>query len=125
MERMSDLELEKEPQKEEQEKLLPLVIEIMPGQAGIGLIDVYQPGSYEKKTLRELCDETLKKLNWSVEEREVLEDIEQQLDGGVLLSGGKTIDREALHYAVQEITEAGEEYFYVPVRALKPQEGGT
>jgi hypothetical protein len=30
-----------------------------------------------------------------------------------------------LEFAVSEQTEAGEKYFYVPVRAIKPQEGGV
>jgi hypothetical protein len=28
-------------------------------------------------------------------------------------------------YAVVEETEAGEKYLYVPIRAIKPQEGGS
>jgi hypothetical protein len=29
-----------------------------------------------------------------------------------------------LEYAVSEQTQAGEKYLYVPIRAVKPQEGG-
>ncbi len=115
---------EHEEQREHLE-LVPLVIEILPGQSGVGLIDIFQPGSYEGKTLRELCDETLKKGNWSIEDKEILENINKQLDGGILLCKGRKVDSSATEYAELEETEAGERYFYVPVRAIKPQEGGT
>ncbi len=123
---MPDFDLEKESQKQEEpQQSLPLVIEILPGQAGIGLIDIFQPGSYEQKSLRELCDKVLNKRDWGIEDRETLESINRQLDGGILLSKGKTVDGGALEYADVEETEEGEQYFYVPVRAIKPQEGGT
>ena len=106
------------------EHVLPHVIEIMPGQAGEGLIDVYEPGSYEGQSLRKLCEKTLGKTQWSIEEQQVFDDIKRQLDGGRLLCKGGAIDRAALEYAVLEETEKGEKYLYVAVRAIKPQEGG-
>ena len=109
---------------DEAEQLLPLVIEVLPGQAGEGLVDIYQPGSYEGKSLRTLCESTLDKKDYSIEEELILEDIKRQLDGGKFLSRGQEIDSSALEYAVVEETEAGEKYLYVPIRAIKPQEGG-
>ena len=109
---------------EEAEQLLPLVIEVLPGQAGEGLVDIYQPGAYEGKSLRKLCESTLKKEDLTIEEQLILEDINRQLDGGKFLSRGQEIDSRALEYAVIEKTEAGEKYLYVPIRAIKPQEGG-
>lgn len=105
-------------------QVLPLVLEIIPGQAGEGLIDVYEPGSYEGQTLWKLCEKTLGRKNWSIEEQLVIEDIRRQLEGGILLCRGRRIDGTALDYAAPEETEAGEKYLYVPVRAVKPQEGG-
>lgn len=107
------------------EQVLPLVLEIIPGQAGEGLIDIYEPGSYEGQSLWKLCEKLLAKKNWSIEEQQVLEDIRRQLDGGRLLCRGKQIEGIALGYATLEETEAGEKYLYVPIRAIKPQEGGT
>ena len=121
---MTDTELEKALQIDEDEKLLPLVIEIMPGHAAEGLIDIYKPGSHEGKTLRKLCDQTLNKKNLTIEEQLIAEDIARQLEGGKLLCRGQEIEGTALEFAVSEQTEAGEKYFYVPVRAIKPQEGG-
>ena len=66
---MSDTDLKKELQIDEAEKLLPLVIEIIPGHAAEGLIDIYEPGSYEAKTLRKLCNRTLRKKNLTIEEQ--------------------------------------------------------
>jgi len=106
------------------EQVLPLVLEIIPGQAGEGLIDLYEPGSYEGQLLRKLCEKTLGKKNWSVEEQQILEDIYRQLDGGRLLCRGREIEATVLGYAVVEETEAKEKYLYVPIRAIKPQEGG-
>src|SRR5574341_2458752 len=106
------------------EQVLPLVLEIIPGQAGEGLIDIYEPGSYEGQSLWKLCEKMLAKRNWSIEEQQVLEDIKRQLDSGRLLCRGRQIEGLALEYAVLEETEAGEKYLYVPVRAIKPQEGG-
>jgi hypothetical protein len=47
-------------------QLLPLVVEIIPGQAGEGLIEVYEPGNYEDQSLQELCGRMLAKTNWSL-----------------------------------------------------------
>lgn len=121
---MKDKKPEEALQAEVLEKLLPLVLEIIPGQAGEGLIDICQPGNYEGKSLRKLCDRALSRKNWSIEEQQILEDILRQLDGGRLLCRGQGIDGTALAYAVQEETEAGEKYLYIPIRAIKPQEGG-
>lgn len=107
------------------EQVLPLVLEIIPGQAGEGLIDAYQPGNYEGQSLWKLCEKTLSKKNWSIEEQQILEDIKRQLDGGRLLCRGRPIEGTALDYAALEETEAGERYLDVPIRAIKPQEGGT
>jgi hypothetical protein len=106
------------------EQVLPLVLEIIPGQAGEGLIDLYEPGSFEGQSLRKLCEKTLGKKNWSIEEQQIVEDINRQLDGGRLLCRGREIEATVLGYAVVEETEAGEKYLYVPIRAIKPQEGG-
>lgn len=122
---MTDTELEKALQTDESQKLLPLVLEIMPGHAAEGLIDIYEPGSYEGKSLRKLCDRTLNKKKWSIEEQLIVEDIDRQLEGGKLLCRGQGIEGTALEYAVSEQTEAGEKYLYVPIRAIKPQEGGA
>ena len=121
---MSEIDLKKELQTDESEKLLPLVLEIIPGHAAEGLIDIYEPGSYAAKSLKKLCDKTLNKKNLSIEEQLIVEDIKRQLDGGKLLSRGQEIEGTALEYAVSEETEAGEKYLYVPIRAIKPQEGG-
>jgi hypothetical protein len=107
------------------ERVLPLVLEIMPGQAGEGLIDIHEPGSYERESLRSLCQKTLSKKDWSVEEQQIVDDIARQLDGGRLLCRGKAIEGTPLEQAVLEETEAGEKYLYVAVRAIKPQEGGS
>jgi hypothetical protein len=117
-------EPEKALRREVVEQVLPLVVELIPGQAGEGLIAVHEPGSYEALSLRTLCEKLLKRTNWTVEEHQVLEDIRRQLSGGRLLCRGRPADGTALDHAVVEETEAGERYLYVPVRAIKPQEGG-
>lgn len=105
-------------------QFLPLVIEILPGQAAEGLITVYEPGSYENQPLRALCERVLNEKNVSIEEQQILEDIQRQLDGGRLICRGRGIDGMALEHAVFEETESGEKYLYLPVRVIKPQEGG-
>ena len=45
---MAEPELEKEPEREERRSVLPLVIEIMPGQPSEGLVDIHEAG-------QELC----------------------------------------------------------------------
>jgi len=121
---MTDVETKKAPETEESQQVLPLILEIIPGHAAEGLIDIYEPGSYDGRTLRKLCERTLSKKKWSIEEQLIIEDITRQLQGGKLLCSGHEIERTALEYAVTEQTEAGEKYLYVPVRAIKPQEGG-
>ncbi len=118
-------EAERALQRDVAGQVLPLVLELIPGQAGEGLIEILEPGSYEALSLRELCERLLGRSNWSVEEQQILEDIRRQLAGGRLLCRGRPIDGAAPDYAVLEKTEAGEKYLYVPVRAIKPQEGGA
>jgi hypothetical protein len=121
---MEDVERKEVLKTDEEEKLLPLVLEIMPGHAAEGLIDIYAPGNYEGKSLRKLCDRTLGKKNLSIEEQLIVEDVSRQLEGGKLLCRGQEIEGTALEFAVSEETEAGEKYLYIPIRAIKPQEGG-
>ncbi len=106
------------------ENALPLVIEILPGQAGEGLIDIYEPGSYEGMSLRELIYKALGKKDRSIEEKQILDDINRQLSGGKVLIRGKEVRGTARENALVEQTEDGEKYYYVAVRAIKPQEGG-
>ena len=122
---MSDAELKKELEIDKAEQLLPLVLEIMPGHAAEGLITICEPGSYEGKSLRKLCEGTLAKKNLTIEEQLIAEDVARQLEGGKLLCRGQEIEGTALEFAVTEQTEAGEKYLYVPIRAIKPQEGGS
>ncbi|MBM4285207.1 MAG: hypothetical protein FJ128_08150 [Deltaproteobacteria bacterium] len=121
---MPDIQTKPEEKPEKREKPLPLVLEIIPGQAGEGLVVVMEPGSYEGSTLKELCDQTLKRSDFSIEERQVLEDIQRQLDGGKLLCQGRDTNEPPHNFGTVEETAAGEAYLYVPVRAIKPQEGG-
>ncbi len=122
---MAEAEAEKARRKDVVEQVLPLVLELIPGQAGEGLIEVHEPGSYEIESLRTLCEKLLSRTNWSVEEQQILEDVKRQLEGGRLLCRGRPVDGAAQDYAAVEETEAGEKYLYVPVRAIKPQEGGA
>lgn len=122
---MSEIDLRVKEQPEGVQVPLPLVLEIIPGQAGEGLVVVLEPGTYETKSLRELCEQALSRTDYSIEERQILEDIRRQLQGGKLLCRGRDIDAPAQLFGTVEETEAGESYLYVPVRAIKPQEGGT
>jgi hypothetical protein len=121
---MTDVEAKEALETEEVQQILPLILEVLPGHAAEGLIDIYEPGSYEGKTLRKLLEMTLSQKKRSIEEQLILEDITRQLQGGKPLCRGEDIEGIALDYAVTEQTEAGEKYFYVPIRAIKPQEGG-
>jgi len=122
---MSELQLKPKVKGKAEERALPLVVEILPGQASEGLIDIFEPGFYEGKTLRQLVERTLNRTDLTIEERQALEDIQRQLAGGKLLSGGREVDGRATEYARMEETQEGERYLYVPVRAVKPQEGGS
>jgi len=121
---MTEAELNRDVMLDERDKPMPLVLEIMPGHAAEGLISVYEAGSYEETSLRKLCEKILQKRNLSIEEQLIFEDIARQLEGGKLLCRGHEIDGTAIVFAVEEETEAGEKYLYVPVRAIRPQEGG-
>ncbi|MBM4289009.1 MAG: hypothetical protein FJ135_12870 [Deltaproteobacteria bacterium] len=118
-------ELTTASEKQPREELLPLVVEIIPGQAGEGLLAIFEPGSYENKPLADLCREMLARRDWSIEERQILDDIMRQLQGGILMAKGRDLQSQALDYARLEQSEEGENYFYAPVRAIKPQEGGV
>ena len=121
---MSDTQKKTADQPKKLAKPVPLVLEIIPGQAGEGLVVVMEPGSYEGSPLRELCQQALGRTDFSIEERQVLDDIQRQLQGGKLLCQGRDLEAPAQAFGTVEETEAGETYLYVPVRAIKPQEGG-
>jgi len=121
---MAELELEVREHKPHVKQVVPLVVEIMPGQASEGLLDTLAPGTYEGLSVRELCEQILNRGGWSIEDQQIIDDIKRQLAGGKLLCRGKSSEGEAREYATLEVTEAGEQYYYVPVRAIKPQEGG-
>ena len=122
---MSDPQIKREEQAKKLTRPLPLVLEIIPGQAGEGLVVVMEPGSFEESTLRDLCHQALGRNDFSIEERQILEDVQRQLKGGKLLCQGRDVDAPAQNFGTVEETEAGEPYLYVPVRAIKPQEGGS
>src|SRR3989304_7014226 len=106
------------------EQVLPLVLEIIPGQAADGLIDIYEPGSHEGQTLRKRCERTLNKKDWTIEELQILEDILRQLEGGRLICRGKPIEGTALDHAARQAPEAGEEHQDVALPLIQPQDGG-
>ncbi len=103
---------------------VPLVVEVLPGQAAEGILEVFEPGTYEGRTFQELINAVLSREDLSVEEREVLEEILFHMENGVLLCGGRAAEGDPLERARVEQTEDGEKYYYVAVRALRPQEGG-
>jgi hypothetical protein len=103
---------------------LPLVLEILPGQAAEGLVTIFEAGDYETADLRELCNQALNRRNLSIEEQLVLEDINRQLQGGKFLYRGRELPASPHAAGTLEETEAGERYLYVAIRAIKPQEGG-
>ncbi|MBW1991039.1 MAG: hypothetical protein JRI59_02740 [Deltaproteobacteria bacterium] len=121
---MTVTQLEKAKRPEKRRERLPLVLEILPGQAAEGLVVVFEPGDYEHLSLKELAEDALSRRNLSIEEQMILEDIHRQLQGGKLLVRGREVQGSPLESAVVEETEAGEKYLYVPIRAIKPQEGG-
>ena len=102
---------------------LPLVLEIMPGQATEGIMSLYEPESYKGKNLDELVKSALNK-DLSIEEQQIADKIKEQMVGGKLLYKGNEVQSNPLDYAVVEKTGEGEKYFYVQLRAIKPQEGG-
>lgn len=104
---------------------IPLVIEVIPGQALEGLVDIYQSGTYENQDVMSLVRKTLDKDNWSVEEHGILDDIKKQLDGGKLIYQGQEVKGTFDVYAKLEKTQEGEKYWYIGFKAIKPQEGGS
>lgn len=119
------LHLEEDKDKASRKLPVPLVVEVLPGQAAEGLLELFEPGTYEGRTLQELVHAVLSRQDLSVEEREILEEIVFQMENGVLLCAGRPAEGDPLERARVEETEEGEKYYYVAVRALRPQEGGA
>ena len=112
------------PKAEASEEKLPLVIQVIPGQAREGLMTMFPVGKWEAKNLSDLVEEAMSKEH-NVEDREVLNKIHEQMGGGgKLLYEGKEIHSNPLDYAKIEKTETGERYYYIELKAIKPQEGG-
>jgi len=119
---MEKTQAEKAPEAKATEKL-SLVLEVIPGQAKEGLLTIFEAGKWETTELSDLVQKALAK-DCSIEERDLVGKINEQMDGGKLLYNNKEIHSTAADYAVREKTEAGQDYLYVALRAIKPQEGG-
>ena len=102
---------------------LPLVVEVMPGQAKEGLVDVFEPDTYRNRTLPDIVQYMTSDVQ-SVEDRAMAEEVRRGMNGGKLLYEGQIADGNVLAYAVMEETAKGERYLYVQARIIRPQEGG-
>ncbi|MBI4983074.1 hypothetical protein HZC32_00310 [Candidatus Woesearchaeota archaeon] len=111
--------------KAQEKPSLPLVLQIIPGQAKTGVYCKFEAGTWEGENIASLVNAALKR-EYSIEDREVLAKIKEQVnDGGKLLYQGKDIDTNGLSaYLVKEKTDSGQEYFYSELKAIKAQEGG-
>ncbi len=107
----------------ENKQNLSLVLEVIPGQAKEGLLTIFEAGKWEKSELSDLVDQALRK-DCSIEEKDLVSKVREQLNSGKLLYNNKEVHSNPEDYAVKEKTEAGQEYLYVGLRAIKPQEGG-
>jgi hypothetical protein len=105
------------------EDKLPLVLEVIPGQASEGLVDIYDVGTYAGVSVNQLVQNSLKK-DWSLEDQQILGDINYQLSEGKILYKGQEVQSNIMDYAVKETTAEGEDYLYVRLKVIKPQEGG-
>lgn len=104
---------------------LPLVIEIMPGQAQQGLVGAFMPDEYEGKSLAELVRSTMNSPNMTDEDRALLREVKQNMSNGKILYRGNDVPSgPAVKYAVERKTEAQEDILYIELRAIQPQEGG-
>lgn len=109
--------------KDSLEERLPLVVEIMPGQAREGLVHIFEPDHYDEMQPDQLVHYALSS-DTSIEDRSIKRKIEEQMQGGVLLYKGEEAEGYLLDKLSVEETAQGERYMYMPLRVIKPQEGG-
>src|SRR3989338_1855325 len=98
--------------KTQSEEDLSLVLEIIPGQAKEGLMTVFEAGKWRKQELSDLVKQALGK-DRSIEERDLVAKVKEQLNGGKLLYNNKEVHSNPMDYAVREETEARQAYLYV------------
>lgn len=124
METKADVKEETRP---ESKNSLKLVIEILPGQAKEGVINCFGEGTWEKKNLNSLVQETIKDADSKkvIDQQAVLTKVKEQMKGGKLLYNGQEIGSNPMDYVTKETSGTGAEYYYLPLRLVKPQEGGS
>lgn len=110
---------------------LPLILEVAPGQADNGMLEKYAVTDYKNASIEDLVDDALEAkqslTGTSLEERRTAENVEEQLQGGGnLLYEGDAVNPNAdpTDYATIETTSEGEDFLYVKLQAVRPQEGG-
>jgi len=113
----------KEIKNKKLEQMLPLLLEIIPGQAKRGIAHLFYPSEYQGKSISELAKIVLSK-EVSLEEREIMKSIKENLEMGKLLYNGEEVSGDPLKYAVEQVTEANQKYYLVQLRAIGPQKGG-
>lgn len=102
-----------------------LVLEIVPGQAASGIRRLYEPHEYKGQDIGDLVDQHLEG-GVSAEDQPTLRSIEEQLDSGHLVHDGDRVNRRASpnRYWRDEETLDGEDFKYIKLKAITPQEGG-
>jgi hypothetical protein len=103
----------------------PMIVEIKAGQASVGLVGVFTPEEYRGRSIGELVQTTLNNQNMSTEDRNLATDVQNNLKNGKLLYKGNEVKGPAMQYAVPDKSEQGEDFLYVELRAIQPQEGGN
>ena len=104
---------------------LPLVIELLPGQAREGLVTIFDSGDWEGRKTSNLIAEALGNEH-DVEDRRLADRVETQLNsGGQLLYNGQSVGDNPAEYTVREQSASGQDYLYAAFSVIQPQEGGA
>lgn len=114
---------------EEQKKInteekLPLVVELIPGVADQGFIKAYESGNY---SLDRTVDSVVNDLilgNHSIEDNVTIDRIKKELGGQMFIGKQDVKGKFVKDYIRVETTKDGAKYLYLPIRVVKPQEGG-
>jgi hypothetical protein len=109
-----------------QPKEMELVIQIIPGQAGLGLMTRFSPEEYKGKSIKELIDAVMDQQLQSEDERKYKGQIDEKLaGGGILLHKYGVLQYELkpnpLDYAEkQQYVDTKEDFLYIELNAILP-----
>ncbi len=109
------------------QKQLSLVVELVPGAADNGHLTAYPFGEYNlDATVSSYVNDIMNRKDHTIEDQAILERIKHELNNGSIIVNEQRVPNEKIInlIRIEKTIDNSTEYAYLPVRVVRPQEGG-